>query len=481
MTVTYSNNLNVKNTFANLPTVPDEMVVNELLAKELQDFNKKIIVLDDDPTGVQTVHGISVYTDWSAESIEAGFAEENSMFFILTNSRGFTAAETEQAHKEIANVIQHTAEKQNKEFIIISRGDSTLRGHYPLETEVLKETVEAQSDMQFDGEVIMPFFKEGGRFTINNIHYVQDEHALVPAGETEFAKDRTFGYKSSHLGEWAEEKSNGAFKAEDAVYLSLESIRDLDIDGLVSQLMEVKDFNKIIVNAVEYVDAKVVVIALIRALKAGKHFMFRSAAALTKIIGGVSDKALLTKEELMKDHSDHGGLIMIGSHVKKTTEQFEALQTCNFIEFIEFDVHLVLYPDKFEAEIQRIIEKSEELIRKGQTVAVYTKRERLDLGENKKEEELKLSVKISDAVTSIVKRLEVRPSFIIAKGGITSSDIGTNGLSVKRATVAGQIKPGIPVWLTGSESKFPGIAYVIFPGNVGSRTTLKEVAELLHQ
>ncbi|MFE4894890.1 four-carbon acid sugar kinase family protein [Peribacillus butanolivorans] len=457
------------------------MVVNELLAKELQDFNKKIIVLDDDPTGVQTVHGISVYTDWSAESIEAGFAEENSMFFILTNSRGFTAAETEQAHKEIANVIQHTAEKQSKEFIIISRGDSTLRGHYPLETEVLKETVEAQSDMQFEGEVIMPFFKEGGRFTINNIHYVQDEHALMPAGETEFAKDRTFGYKSSHLGEWAEEKSNGAFKAEDAVYLSLESIRDLDIDGLVSQLMAVKDFNKIIVNAVEYVDAKIVVIALIRALKAGKHFMFRSAAALTKIIGGVSDKALLTKEELMKDHSEHGGLIMIGSHVKKTTEQFEALQTCNFIEFIEFDVHLVLYPDKFEAEIQRIIETSEQLIRKGQTVAVYTKRERLDLGENKKEEELKLSVKISDAVTSIVKRLEVRPSFIIAKGGITSSDIGTNGLSVKRATVAGQIKPGIPVWLTGSESKFPGIAYVIFPGNVGSRITLKEVAELLHQ
>lgn len=360
-------------------------------------------------------------------------------------------------------------------------GTQRQGGHYPLETEVLKETVEAQSGMQFDGEVIMPFFKEGGRFTINNIHYVQDEHDLVPAGETEFAKDRTFGYKSSHLGEWAEEKSNGAFKAEDAVYLSLESIRDLDIDGLVSQLMAVKDFNKIIVNAVEYVDAKVVVIALIRALKAGKHFMFRSAAALTKIIGGVSDKALLTKEELMKDHSDHGGLIMIGSHVKKTTEQFEALQTCNFIEFIEFDVHLVLYPDKFEAEIQRIIETSEQLIRKGQTVAVYTKRERLDLGENKKEEELKLSVKISDAVTSIVKHLEVRPSFIIAKGGITSSDIGTNGLSVKRATVAGQIKPGIPVWLTGSESKFPGIAYVIFPGNVGSRTTLKEVAELPHQ
>ncbi|MCP3764365.1 hydroxyacid dehydrogenase [Domibacillus sp. A3M-37] len=477
----YSKNLKATETFAKLPAVPDETVVNDLLVSELQNFNKKIIVLDDDPTGVQTVHGVSVYTDWTAESIEAGFAEENSMFFILTNSRGFTAAETKQAHQEVATVIQETAEKQKKEFIIISRGDSTLRGHYPLETETLKNTVEAQSDVSFDGEVIMPFFKEGGRFTIQNVHYVQDEHELVPAGETEFAKDRTFGYISSHLGEWAEEKSHGAFKASDAVYLSLKDIRSLNIDGLMNQLMAVKDFNKVIVNAADYVDTKVMVIALIRAMKAGKHFLFRSAAALTKIIGGISDKGLLTKEELIKDHSGNGGLIMIGSHVKKTTEQFETLQECSFIEFIEFDVHLVLHPDKFKAEIQRVIETSEQLIRKGQTVAVYTKRERLDLGENKKEEELKLSVKISDAVTSIVKHLEVRPSFIIAKGGITSSDIGTNGLGVKRATVAGQIKPGIPVWLTGSESKFPGMAYVIFPGNVGTKTTLKEVAELLHQ
>jgi uncharacterized protein YgbK (DUF1537 family) len=246
-------------------------------------------------------------------------------------------------------------------------------------------------------------------------------------------------------------------------------------------LMTVENFTKVIVNAADYEDAKVVVIALVRAMKAGKHFMFRSAAALTKIIGGVSDRGLLTKEELIKEESNYGGLIMIGSHVKKTTEQFEALKTCDFIEFIEFNVHLVLQPEEFQAEIQRVIETSERLIRAGQTVAVYTKRERLDLGENKQEEELKLSVQISDAVTSIVKRLSVRPRFLIAKGGITSSDIGTNGLGVKRAVVAGQIKPGIPVWWTGDESKFPGMAYVIFPGNVGTKTTLKEVAELLHQ
>lgn len=470
----------VKDAFDKIPAV-DIHVVNEMLEKELLDLNKKIIVLDDDPTGVQTVHDISVYTDWSVASIERGFMEKQSMFFLLTNSRGFTAAETEKAHKEIASNIIEVAKKYNKEFIIISRGDSTLRGHYPLETQVLQETIESSSDIKFDGEVLLPFFKEGGRFTVDNVHYVQYDEYLIPAGETEFAKDRTFGYRKSHLGEWIEEKSKGEFKAEQTTYISLESIRALDIETITNQLLEVKDFNKVVVNAVDYVDVKIVTIALIRALKLGKNFMYRSAAALTKVIGGISDKGLLTRAELIKGESTNGGLIIVGSHVKKTTEQLEELKTCSFIEFIEFNCHLVLQPEKFAAEVDRVIETCERLISSGKTVAVYTKRERLDLGEDKQEEELKLSVKISDAVTSIVQRLQVRPKYVVAKGGITSSDIGTKGLQVQRAIVAGQIKLGIPVWITGNESKFPGIAYVIFPGNVGTKTTLKEAVEILNK
>jgi uncharacterized protein YgbK (DUF1537 family) len=468
----------VEEVFNNIPSV-DTSLVNEMIESELKNLNKKIIVLDDDPTGVQTVHGISVYTDWSLESIDKGFQEDNAMFFILTNSRGFTVAETTKAHQEIAANIVEAAKRNNREFTIISRGDSTLRGHYPLETQVLKETVETSSETRFDGEVILPFFKEGGRFTIDNIHYVQYDEYLVPAGETEFAKDRTFGYTKSHLGEWAEEKSNGEYQAENMTYISLESLRSLDIETIEQQLLEVEDFNKVIVNAVDYADVKIFTIALIRAMNKGKNFMFRSAAALTKVIGGVSDKNLLTREEIMSEDSNNGGLVIIGSHVKKTTEQFEELKKSKTVEFIEFNVHLVLEPEKFEKELDRVVQTTNKLIIEGKNVAVYTRRERLDLGEGKKEEELMLSVKISDAVTSIVKRLEVRPSYIIAKGGITSSDIGTTGLEVKRATVAGQIRPGIPVWTTGSESKFPGISYVIFPGNVGTKTDLREVVEML--
>lgn len=474
-----SNKVLAKDVFDKIPAV-DVKVVDELLAKELLELNKKIIVLDDDPTGVQTVHDISVYTDWSKDSIEKGFMEENSMFFILTNSRGFTAAETEKAHKEIAVNITEVAKKLNKDFIVISRSDSTLRGHYPLETKLLKDTIEANSDVKYNGEVLMPFFKEGGRFTVNNIHYVQYDEYLVPAGETEFAKDRTFGYTKSHMGEYIEEKTKGEFKASNATYISLADIRNLAIDSITEQLLKVDDFNKVVVNAVDYVDVKIVTIALIRAIKSGKNFMYRSAAALTKVIGGVSDKGLLTRDELIKEETNNGGLIVVGSHVQKTTEQLEELKKADFIEFIEFNCHLVLEPEKFTAEVDSIIERCENLISSGKTVAVYTRRERLDLGEGKKEEELKLSVKISDAVTSIVTRLKVRPNYIVAKGGITSSDVGTKGLQVKRATVAGQIKPGIPVWRTGSESKYPGIAYVIFPGNVGTKTTLREAVEVLN-
>lgn len=457
----------------------DSKAIQSAYEQALSSFQHKVIVLDDDPTGIQTVHGVSVFTDWSEESIEAGFLEDSRMFFILTNSRSMTEKETATAHETIAATIVKVAERLNQDFVIVSRGDSTLRGHFPLETEVLKTTIEQQSSRQFDGEILLPFFQEGGRFTIDNIHYVQEGHELIPAGDTEFARDRTFGFQSSHLGEWIEEKSEGTFTKENTTYISLADLRALRIDQIKQQLMGVKDFKKVVVNAVDYDDVKVFVIALIEAIQAGQQLMFRSAAALTKVLGGIEDQALLTRDDLIQEESPHGGLIMIGSHVKKTTEQLKALQQNKEVAFIEFNTHLVLEPEAFHEEIDRVIQQTEALLAAGQSVAVYTRRERLDLGDDRQEEELKLSVQISDAVTSIVQRLTIRPKYLIAKGGITSSDIGTRGLSVKRATVAGQIKPGIPVWQTGEESKFPFMSYVIFPGNVGSKNTLKEAVDIL--
>jgi len=188
------------------PLPAEQAQLKSELQESLAELDRKIVVLDDDPTGVQTVHNISVYTDWSEETIQSAFMESSPMFFILTNSRSLTAEDTAKLHRDIALTLLKVSARLDKKFIIISRSDSTLRGHYPLETEVLKETIEGNSTLRIDGEILMPFFKEGGRFTVDNIHYVQEGEYLVPAGRTEFARDKTFSYTQSHLGKWIEEK-----------------------------------------------------------------------------------------------------------------------------------------------------------------------------------------------------------------------------------------------------------------------------------
>ena len=426
----------------------DRQEIDLLLTAEAELSGRKIIVLDDDPTGVQTVHDVSVYTDWSLESIRDGFAEKNKLFFILTNSRGFTVEQTTKAHQEIGARVDQVAKEMGMEYLIVSRGDSTLRGHYPLETRLLKEAQEAGNPWKIDGEILCPFFAEGGRFTIDNVHYVRYGEELVPAGETEFARDKTFGYQSSNLCDYIEEKTEGAYKADSVICISLEDLRAGKLEQITGQLMSVSDFGKIIVNAVDEYDVKMFCIALYRALERGKHFTFRTAAAL----GNISDKPLLTREEMVTLKTPAGGIVVIGSHTKKTTMQMEELKKLKDILFIEMNSDLVLQEGGLEGEVERILSLSGNAIRNGQTVAIYTRRQLLTVENDTKDAALVRSVKISDAVQSLVGRLEVTPGFVVAKGGITSSDVGTKALQVKRATVLGQIRPGIPVWQTLREA-----------------------------
>lgn len=457
----------------------DEQYVESLLEKEIKKNNKTFVVLDDDPTGVQTVHDVPVYTNWEKETLRQAFAEKNNLFFILTNSRGFTEEQTTKAHKEIADVVDEAAKEAGVEYVFVSRSDSTLRGHYPLETEILKENYEYHTGTTIDGEILCPFFKEGGRFTIDNIHYVKYGDELVSANETEFAKDQTFGYSSLTMPEYVAEKTDGKYHAEDVTCISLKDIRSMDIFKIEEALMQVKDFNKIIVNAVDYIDLKIFSIALYRAMNKGKLFMFRTAASLVKVMGAVTDQPLLERGQMIVKETQNGGVIVVGSHTEKTTKQVEELKKLTDIEFIELDATLVADEEAFEKEVQRCLRLEEECIKAGKTVCCYTTRGLIKADTGNKEDELRLSVKISDAVQSLVGRLEVIPAFVIAKGGITSSDVGTKALRVIKANVLGQIEPGIPVWQTGEESKFPMTPYIIFPGNVGEVTTLREAVEKL--
>lgn len=460
----------------------DAEAIDTLLKQKCREDHHKIIVLDDDPTGVQTVHDISVYTDWSYESIKAGFQEKNKLFFILTNSRGFTVEQTTKVHLEIGEIIDQVSKEIGIDYLIVSRSDSTLRGHYPLENELLRKTEEKHRNRKVDGEILCPYFKEGGRFTIDNIHYVKYGEQLIPAGETEFAKDVTFGYRSSNLKDYIEEKTGGKYVAGDVIDISMEELRSQEYEKITNKLLSVHDFGKIIVNAVDACDIKVFCIALYDALKQGRRFMFRTAAGFVKEFGAVSDRPLLAGSEMVGADAKTGGIVVVGSYTEKTTRQLELLKTIKAsaaVEFLEFDSDLVTDEKQFQNEIESVLRREEILIRQGVTVVVYTKRKRLSFETDSPEDALMRSVKISDAVQSLVEKLQVTPAFVVAKGGITSSDVGTKALAVKHAVVLGQIKPGIPVWRTGEESRFPGMSYIIFPGNVGEDSTLKEVVETL--
>ncbi|HEX5503523.1 MAG TPA: nucleotide-binding domain containing protein, partial [Thermomicrobiales bacterium] len=89
-------------------------------------------------------------------------------------------------------------------------------------------------------------------------------------------------------------------------------------------------------------------------------------------------------------------------------------------------------------------------------------------------ESLEIGRRVSSALVEIVAGLAVRPGFLIAKGGITAHDLATHALGGRRIFVPGQLLPGVPLWVLGAESRWPGLPYAVFPGNVGGPAALRE-------
>lgn len=443
--------------------------------------DRKIVVLDDDPTGTQTVHGVSVYTDWEEETFREAFAREEKMFFVLTNSRSFTEERTREVHRLIAHRLCQAARQSGTDFLVISRGDSTLRGHFPLETETLREVIEAEMGYRFGGEILCPFFPEGNRVTKDDIHYVIDKDRWIPVGESEFAKDATFGYHSSNLREYVEEKTKGKYTADSCISFSVKELQDGNIEALTDKLCMAEDFRKIIVNALDYTMLETFCRAFCEAVQRGHHFLMRTAASFPKVLGEITDMELLTRAQIIEEGNHAGGLIIAGSHVGRTTAQLEKLKSLEGrIRYTEFDAGRVKEAGGLEREADRVAELISEQIAGGNTAVVYTSR--ILIRGADEQESLRLSVRISEVFTGIVKKLKCRPAFIIAKGGITSSDVATKSLHIRQAEVMGQIRPGIPVWQSGEESLFPGLPYIIFPGNVGDENTLYDIVkELIHE
>ncbi|MFJ7364861.1 four-carbon acid sugar kinase family protein [Peribacillus frigoritolerans] len=467
--------LSLKDTLS-LFSKSDDSLRAEIKA-HLKQTKHKFIVLDDDPTGVQTVHDIFVITDWGKDWIKKGLSDERSVLYILTNTRSYNAEKTENINREIVQNIVDVTKEMGINYSIISRSDSTLRGHYPLEINVLQDELLKTADVQISGHLIVPAFFEAQRYTIDNIHYLGIDGQLVPVNETEFANDSVFGFNTANLPKWIEEKTNGSVASESALIISLEDIHDGGIDKVYEILLSANNNTPIIVNAKSYYDLDIVSLAVLKAIDSGKQFLFRTAASIVKSIAGIQDRPYLSANEIVSndENQNNGGFIIVGSHTNKTTEQIKELMNKYPIEQIEMNVVKVLNKETRTEELTRVCHLVDHNISSNRDTLVYTSRDLISAKD--KEENLKISQTVSSSLVKVIRSLKVKPKFIMAKGGITSSDVATDGLEIKYAKVLGQAIAGVPVWLTGNEAKFKNTPYIVFPGNVGDKDSIAQIFE----
>lgn len=424
---------------------------------------KPIIVLDDDPTGSQSVTNVPVLTDWSEGSIRAELERKSPVFFIITNSRALTKDEAIQLNEEIGLTISSLID----DFYIISRGDSTLRGHFFYEVDSLAK------GLNWDKEnfltVFLPAFIEGNRLTKDNTHYLLDNEYWIPVSDTPYAQDKTFGYQHSNLVEYIIEKSNNQITEAEIQSISITNLEKSDTLFILEKIQSAKKY--LIVNALTYdhIDRFASIIK-----NGNRKIIFRTSASFAASFGGVKSTKLLSKEEIYSiSPSESGGLIVVGSHVPNTSAQFDHLMQSG-VKAIELEVEMLL--DKHtetEDYLKNLALQIDYFLGINEDVVLYTSRKLITAQDESAS--LKLSLKTSNSLVSIVKSLNVKPKFIISKGGITSSDIASYGLSIKRAIVLGQVEKGISVWQTDESSKFPLMPFIVFPGNVGTRDTLKNV------
>ena len=463
--------LPLRETLANLP--PEwPYDPSPAIRAAIEKRGEKAVVIDDDPMGTQSVANVSLLTEWPADAIAHELQNDHRGVFLLTNSRSMPLGEAVDAVSRAGQNLRAAVESTGENTIVISRIDSTLRGHYPAELDALTEVLDKPGSLH----IIAPFFFQGGRYTIDDVHYLAEGDRLIPVGQTEFARDAAFGYASSNVREWVEEKTQGRVPVGQVANVSLEDIRAGGPERVAERLLEMRDAKVCFPNAASMRDIEVFTLGAMLAEEQGGQFFYRSSASFLQVRGGLESRPLLSSSDLVAEEGE-GGLIAVGSHVNVSTNQVAHLFEQREVVDVEVAVANLIDEATKSDEIARVAERMNDGLWRGLDVVVFTSRETLlTLGGDAS---LLAGSRISSGLADIIRQVETRPRYLVAKGGITSYDIATRSLGVKRATCIGQILPGVPVWELGHSSRFPGLKYVAFPGNIGDPDWLSQVVAKL--
>jgi len=425
-------------------------------------MSPKIVVLDDDPTGSQTVHSCLLLTRWDVSTLKTALADAAPLFFILTNTRGMDAERAATVTREVCENLRLALADFPGPVLFVSRSDSTLRGHYPVETDVMNAVLGP-----FDATLLTPAFFEGGRITRDSTHYLMVDGKPVPTHETEFARDSVFGYRTAYLPDYVAEKTNGPVASDSVRRLTLADLRTGQADTWLAALND----NQVgVIDGETTDDYRLFADAALKAAAGGKRWLFRSAASLLTALAKLPPQPVAAEafSTLVRDRQP--GAVVVGSHVAKTTAQLTALLKERGVVGLPLDVARL--PDARAAVVDELTAGIAHAHARGLTPVVFTSRserqfanivERLAFGES-----------VSGTLMDVVKRLPDTLGFLISKGGITSNDVLSTGLALTASRVLGQILPGVTVVQTPPDHRLPQLPVVIFPGNVGGDGALAE-------
>lgn len=423
---------------SNLPPEFSKDLVPEI-HNLLTESKKTIVVLDDSPTGTQSVFDVPVITDLDPTTIRDAIDEAPPILFLLTNSHTLTAEQTSTLHQTLGDLLKEFQE----DIIVISRSDSPLTGHFPLETDTLHHALgiaEAPT-------LIIPFCATQQHLTIDNTTYqIEDE------GE----------------GETATPLNHPPLDTPESL-----SLADLRSGDITAKLAALPPSSNCLVNAASLADLNVLTLAL---LKSNRRFVIRAGSSFTQSLAGIVSRPSLTPWQMQDlEPNPNGGLIIIGSHSPQTADQLNhLLKNAPDITPIKLSAPDILN-DTFNLE--RATLDTQTAITSGKTAVLFTSRDQSD---EKEPSPINAKTKtISQALSNLVRAIDARPSFIIAKGRTTSTDLATHALGVKQAMALGQILPGVPVWTIGNQTLHPGLAYIIFPGSTGPTDALTQAHQKL--
>ncbi|MBF2065297.1 MAG: four-carbon acid sugar kinase family protein [Calothrix sp. C42_A2020_038] len=441
--------------------------------------NPKIIVLDDDPTGSQTVHSCLLLMRWDVDTLRIGLCDESPILFVLTNTRSLTPEDAASVTREVCHNLKialDTLPSQEGEkeegFLIVSRSDSTLRGHYPIETDVI-----AAELGPFDAHFLVPAFFEGGRITRDSIHYLIIDGVPTPVHETEFARDSVFAYHHSYLPKYVEEKTKGQISEDSVERFLLSDIRTTSLE----RLMNLHNNQCVVVDGENQADLNKFAQDILFAASQGKRFLFRSAASLLTALANLPPQPIGAQDMAQYVRSGKPGAVIVGSHVKKTTQQLAKLLQTEGTVGIEVDVARLVNDalgTETTALLSDTLQKISAVHNEGKTPVVFTSRQELTFPDARTR--LDFGFKVSNLLMDIVRGLPEDIGFLISKGGITSNDVLSKGLALRSARLLGQILAGCSMVITNSEHpRFPNLPVVLFPGNVGDESALATVYQRL--